>query len=97
LLLIFSDVSWSAHILDSSLDSFTQDGSGNSEIEFECVIESMSTYSLSVQKDSEAGVLLLILIQNGIVLDIMNTMAAYGIASLAGTCGEPEIFLNKER
>jgi hypothetical protein len=50
----------------------------------------MSTYSVSVQKDSEAGGLLLTLVQNGNILDQVGTKAAYGIASLAGNCGEPE-------
>src|SRR5215207_10332009 len=89
-LLIYSDVSWSATVLDSELDSFTQDGSKNSKIEFECVPGSMSTYSLNVQKQSEAGNILLVIVQNGNLLDAVSTQAAYGIASLSGNCGETE-------
>jgi hypothetical protein len=88
-LLIYSDVSWSATILDSALDSFTQDGSKNSKIEFECTPGFMSTYSLSVQKQSEAGDLFLTIVQNENILDSVGTRAAYGIASLTGNCGEP--------
>jgi hypothetical protein len=50
-LLIYSDVSWSANVLDSGFDSYTQDGSKNSKIEFKCVPGFMSTYSLNVQKN----------------------------------------------
>lgn len=67
-LMIFSNVNWTATVLDSGLDTVTQDGSKNSVIEFECVLET-GTYSLSVQKDSEAGLLFLGLIQNGNIKD----------------------------
>jgi hypothetical protein len=50
----------------------------------------MNVYSLNVQKNSESGVLLLALVQNGNIMDIVDTKAAYGIASLAGNCGVPE-------
>ena len=53
-LLIYSDVSWSANILDSDTNTFhsyTQDDSKNSKIEFECIPGFMSTYSLNVQKN----------------------------------------------
>jgi hypothetical protein len=89
-LLIFSDVSWLASILDSGFDIFTQDGSKNSKIEFECIPGFMSTYSLNVQKKSEAGNLLLVTIQDGYLLDGVSTQAEYGIASLSGYCGEAE-------
>jgi hypothetical protein len=89
-LLIYSDGTWSATIIDSGFDSFTQDGSKNSKIEFECAPGFMSSYSLNVQKKSEAGNLLLILVQNGSLLDAARTQAAYGIASLSGNCGEAE-------
>jgi len=89
-LLIYSDVIWSATVLDSELDSFTQDGSKNSKIEFECAPGFMSVYSLNVQKNSEAGNLLLVLVQNGNLLDAARTQAAYGIASLSGNCGTAE-------
>jgi hypothetical protein len=89
-LLIYSDVGWSATVLDSGRDSFVQDGSKNSKIEFECVPAFTNMYSLNVQKKSEAGNLLLITVQNGNLLDAMNTQATYGIASLSGKCGEPE-------
>ncbi len=42
---------FSATVLDSGHDSFVQDGSKNSKIEFECVPGFMSTYSLNVQKN----------------------------------------------
>ena len=76
-------MNWTATVLDSGLDSFTKDGSKNSEIEFECVLET-GTYSLSIQKDMEAGLLFLALIQNGDIKDDAGTQAAYGIASLSG-------------
>jgi hypothetical protein len=88
-LLTFSDGRWSATILDSALDSFTQDGFGNTQIAFECVPGIMNVYSLSVQKGL-GGHLLLVVVQNGKLMDAVNTQAAYGIASLAGKCGQPE-------
>jgi hypothetical protein len=66
------------------LDSFTQDGSRNAQIPFECVPGLPNDYSLNVQKDSEAGHLLLVVVQNGRLLDAVNTQAAYGIGSLQG-------------
>jgi hypothetical protein len=48
------------------------------------------TYSISVQKDTEAGFLFLGLIHNGNIKDDTRTEAAYGIASLSGNCGEAE-------
>jgi hypothetical protein len=88
-LLIFSDTGWSAHVLDSGLDSFDQDGSHDSVIDFECMPGFMSTYSVSVQKDTEAGYVLLFVVQNFRGLDAGGTKAEYGIASLAGECGKP--------
>lgn len=87
-LYIMSDSGWSATIFDSGMDSFTQDGSGNRKIEFECKPGFMSAYSISVQKQSETGRLGVVIIQNLDVLDGGNTNAAYGIVSLAGNCGE---------
>jgi hypothetical protein len=89
-LVILSDMGWSASILDSGRDSFTQDGSKNAQIVFECVPGPTSVYSLNVQKESEAGYLLLVVVQNGNLLDAVNTQAKYGIASLSGKCGETE-------
>ena len=86
---INSDIGWSATILDSEFDSFTQDGSGDSNIEFECTPGFMSIYSISVQKQSEGGSLSIAIVQNGKVLDEGKTSAAYGIASLSGNCDEP--------
>jgi hypothetical protein len=87
-LFINSDSGWSATILDSEGDSFTQDGSRDSSIEFECVPGFMSIYSLSVQKQTETGFLSIAIIQNGNILDKGETTAAYGIASLSGNCNE---------
>jgi hypothetical protein len=89
-LLIYSDVNWSASVLDSGFDIFAQDGSKNAKIEFECVPGLMGTYSLNVQKESEAGNLLLVTVQNGNLLNAASTQAAYGIASLSGYCGKTE-------
>lgn len=88
-LFVNSNVDWSATILDSQGDSFTQDGSGDSSIEFECAPGFMSIYSLSVQKQTETGFLSIAIIQNGNILDKGETNAAYGIASLSGNCNEP--------
>ena len=88
-LMILSTTNWTATVLDSGLDSVSQDGSKNSVIEFECVLDT-GTYSLSVQKDTQEGFLFLGLIQNGNIKDDAGTKAAYGIASLSGTCGEAE-------
>ena len=44
---------------------------------FECVPGLTSVYTLNVQKDSKAGYLLLVVIQNGNLLDALNTQAAY--------------------
>jgi hypothetical protein len=88
-LLILSNTGWTATILDSGLDSVSQKGSKNSVVEFECALGT-GTYSLSVQKDTEAGLLFLTLIQNGNIKDDASTKVAYGIASLSGNCGEAE-------
>jgi hypothetical protein len=89
-LMAFSDMGWSASVLDSGRDSFTQDGSKNAQIVFECVPGLTNVYSLNVQKESESGHLLLVVVQNGNLLDAVNTQAAYGIASLSGKCGQTE-------
>jgi hypothetical protein len=86
---IYSDTGWSAHVLNSELDSFDQDGSHDSVIDFECKPGFTSTYSVSVQKDTEAGYVLLFIIQNFIGIDTGMTKAEYGIVSLAGECGKP--------
>lgn len=88
-LLIYSDTSWSANVLDSGLDSFTQDGTNDSVIDFECKPEFMSTYSVSAQKDTEAGYVMLFIVQNFRGIDSGMTSADYGIVSLAGKCGKP--------
>jgi hypothetical protein len=41
-------------------------------------------------KKSDVGNLLLVLVQNGNLLDAARTQADYGIAALSGNCGEPE-------
>lgn len=88
-LFINSNTGWSATVLDSGGDSFTQDGSGDSSIGFECIPGFMSSYSISVQKQEETGFLSIAIIQNGNILDRGETTAAYGIASLSGNCNEP--------
>lgn len=88
-LLIYSDTSWSTNVLDSGLDSFTQDGTNDSVIDFECKPEFMSTYSVSAQKDTEAGYVMLVIVQNFRGIDAGMTSADYGIVSLAGECGKP--------
>jgi hypothetical protein len=82
--LIYSNTEWSGSILDSSMDSATRQGSGNSKIAIEC--SSNGIYSLSIQKQSEYGYLALAVIQDGKLLDSKATNAAYGVVSLAGRC-----------
>src|ERR671919_1236350 len=84
--LVYSDTNWSANVLDSGLDSFTQDGTNDSVIDFECKPEFMSTYSVSAQKDTEAGYVMLVIVQNFRGIDAGMTSADYGIVSLAGEC-----------
>jgi hypothetical protein len=50
-----------------------------SKIEFECAPGFIGIYSLNDQKNSKAGNLLLVLVQNGNLLDAARTQAAYGI------------------
>lgn len=80
---------WTAHILDSGMDSATIDGIGKDFITFERQPGLMSFYSISVQKDSESRFAFIIaeVIQNGKTLDIGSTHASYGIVGLSGECG----------
>jgi hypothetical protein len=90
-LFVNSNVGWSATIVDPEGDSFTQNGSGDSSIEFECIPGFMNIYSLSVQKQTETGFLSIAIVQNGTILDKGETNATYGIAQLSGNCNEPQL------
>jgi len=83
-LLIFTNTGWSGSILDSGLDSSTKDGEDDTSIDFEC--QSGGTYSLSFQKQTDYGYLMLSVIQGGKELDSEYTNAQYGVISLAGKC-----------
>ena len=78
--------SYTATIRDSGHDTTTKDGTGNNILEFECSRD--STFSLSVQKQGEPGILNLAIVQNGKVIDSEGTQATYGIVSLSGICGK---------
>ena len=88
--LIYSNTDWSGSILDSSMDSATRDGNGNSKIFIKC--DSNVIYSLTEQKQTESGYLLVIVIQDGKVLDSQSTTAQYGVVSLAGNCASHGLF-----
>jgi hypothetical protein len=88
--LIYSDTSWSGGISDSSMDYATRDGNGNSKIFMKC--DNNGIYSLSVQKDTESGYLLVAVIQDGKLLDSKATTAEYGIAGVAGKCASHGLF-----
>lgn len=78
--------SYTATIRDSGHDTTMKDGTGNNVLEFECSRD--ATFSLSVQKQGELGILNLAIIQNGKVIDSEVTEATYGIVSLSGICGK---------
>jgi hypothetical protein len=88
--LIYSNTDWSGSILDSSMDSATKDGNGNSKIFIKC--DSNGIYSLSEQKQTDSGYLLVIVIQDGKILDSQSTTAQYGVVSLAGNCASHGLF-----
>jgi type II secretory pathway pseudopilin PulG len=79
---IISDTKWSGSILDSSFDSATRDGSGNTKIPIVCY----GIYSLSFQKQTDYGKLFVSVIKDGVTIDSQYTTAQYGIVSLAGNC-----------
>jgi hypothetical protein len=88
--LIYSNTDWSGSILDSSMDSATKDGNGNSKIFIKC--DSNGIYSLSEQKQTDSGYLLVVVIQDGKILDSQSTTAQYGVVSLAGNCASHGLF-----
>ena len=49
----------------------------------------LSTSTVSVQKQTEPGLLYLALLQGGPVIDKGSTTAQYGIVSLTGECNRP--------
>lgn len=79
---IISDTKWSGSILDSSLDSATRDGSGDTKIPIVCY----GSYSLAFQKQTDFGNLYVLVIRDGVTIDSQYTTAAYGVVSLAGNC-----------
>ena len=88
--LIYSNTDWSGGISDSSMDYATRDGNGNSKIFMKC--DNNGIYSLSVQKQTESGYLLVAVIQDGELLDSKATTAEYGIAGVAGKCASHGLF-----
>ena len=74
--------------MDSGNDFTTTDGSKIKTLDYECVQGPLSTYSVSVQKQTESAYLVLELIQNGPIIDRGTTTAQYGIVSLNGECGK---------
>jgi hypothetical protein len=88
--LIYSNTDWSGSILDSSSDSATRDGSGNSKIFIKC--DNNGIYSLTEQKQTEDGYLFVVVIQDGKILDSKATSAQYGVVSLAGNCASHGLF-----
>ena len=88
-LMIVSLTTWQASIMDSGNDFTTIDGVGTRTLEFECTPGLLSTYSVSVQKQTEEGGLSLDLVQGGRIIDRGRTTAQYGIVSLSGECNKP--------
>ena len=82
---IQSDTGWSGSVLDSSLNSATRQGTGNSNIVIDCS-QGIKLYSLAIQKQAEYGTLSVRVVQDGTVLDSGSTNAAYGVVTLAGRC-----------
>jgi hypothetical protein len=87
--MIVSLTSWQASIMDSGNDFTTIDGAGTRTLEFECTPGLLSTYSVSVQKQTEEGRLGLELVQGGKIIDRGSTTAQCGIVSLSGECNKP--------
>jgi hypothetical protein len=90
-LLLYSDSDWSGSVLDTSHNSATRQGIGDTKIPFDCENKffglEKGIYSLSIQKGSESGYLRLAVIRDGKLLKEGSTTAAYGIVSFAGKCG----------
>ena len=87
--MIVSLTTWQASIMDSGNDFTTIDGDGTRTLEFECTPGRLSTYSVSVQKQTEEGGLELQLVQGGNIIDRGGTTAQFGIVSLSGQCNKP--------
>ena len=86
-LIILSDSEWQATIMDSGNDFTTIDGFKTKTLEFECVPGFLSTYSVSVQLQTESGkVLFIAYYQDGKYLDKGATTSQYGLVSLSGEC-----------
>jgi hypothetical protein len=88
-IIINSDTSWQATIMDSGNDFTTTDGFGIQTLEFECEPGFFSMYSTSVQKQTESGSIIMGIMQGGDILDSGRTAAQYGIVSLSGECNKP--------
>jgi len=87
-LLLYSNVEWSGSILDTRLHSATQDGKGDSKLQFVCNNnENNGMFSLSFQKLKTGGYLVPVVIKGGKVLANDQTTAAFGVVSMSGKCG----------
>jgi hypothetical protein len=83
--LIYSNAKWSGNIMDSSFDSSTIDGIGYHREVIDCS-GTLPIYSLAIQKQVEYGYILVGVVKGGILLDMGDTTADYGIVSLSGQC-----------
>lgn len=78
---------WSGSILDTRLHSATQDGKGDSKLQFVCnPNENSGIYSLSFQKLKSGGYFVPVVIKGGKVLANDQTTAAFGVVSISGKC-----------
>ncbi|MGH9925583.1 MAG: hypothetical protein ACREAS_06725 [Nitrososphaera sp.] len=88
LLVIHSDVGWSAVVQDSDFVAQSVDGFGVRSIELKCDggFWMDGIFSHVVQKSSEYGVLNIYVAQDGRIIKQGGTGAAYGVVSVAGEC-----------
>jgi hypothetical protein len=84
LLVIHSNISWSAVIQDSDFVLESVGGFGYRSIQFEC--SPFGIFSHVVNKNTDYGVLNVFVAQNGHIVKQANTGAPYGAVSITGNC-----------
>ena len=84
LAVIVAESGWRGAVMDSGFDTESIAGYGNDLRELYC---DTGPYSITIQKDSSVGILVVLVIQGNDAIDKGFTGADYGIVSLSGSCG----------
>ena len=83
--LVYSNTSWSGEVSGGDLGSSTKQGSGDAKYTVSC--GDLRLAQGLIQKNTEGGFVAVVIIQNGEILDVESTNAAFGIAhAVADNC-----------